>query len=221
MSVFTLSVNTVRSNYSLFREKINTLFKTRSKQLNKLYDDLGEERVMLAPASSVSHYHNAMPGGYVDHVLRVMDFAIIEYKSVKHIGLDVDTFTKEELLFSALNHDLGKLGFVGVGNDNYLINDSEWHRKNQGKIYKHNPKIPFGLIQDKSIFMLQSYQIPCSWNEYIAIKTHDGLYDDTNKPYYISRSPDSKFKSYLPILIHHADLKASQFEYERWVKNSN
>ena len=39
-----------------------------------MYDDY-EERIVMMPASSVAHYHNAFAGGYVDHVLRVMNCA--------------------------------------------------------------------------------------------------------------------------------------------------
>ena len=42
---------------------------------------------------------------------------------------------KEELIFVALNHDIGKMGFPGEGNETYIPNDSEWHRKNLGKEY--------------------------------------------------------------------------------------
>lgn len=220
MSEFKLSAETIKSNYTTFRERINKLFPKRSEQLNKLYDDLGVERIMFSPASSIEHYHNAFPGGYVDHVLRVMDFAAIQYKATVEMGIDVSNFTKEELMFSALNHDLGKLGYIGDGKEVYQFNESEWHRKNQGKIYKYNVNIPFGMIQDRSLFMLQSYGIPCSWNEFLAIKTHDGLYDDTNKPYYISRVPESKMRTFISYILHHADLSAARFEYDRWLSHS-
>jgi hypothetical protein len=55
-----------------------------------------------------------------------------------------------------------------------------------------------------------------SWVEYQAIKIHDGMYDDANKPYFVSRSPQSKLKTNLPIILHHADHMASVIEFERW-----
>ena len=55
-----------------------------------------------------------------------------------------------------------------------------------------------------------------SWNEYQAIRIHDGIYDDANKPYFIARSAQAKLKTNLPLLLHHADHMASQIEYERW-----
>ena len=70
------------------------------------------------------------------------------------------------------------------------------------------------LIQDRSLFILQKFGIECSINEFIAIKVHDGLYDDTNKPYYISYKPESKFKTNLPLILHQADLAASKIELD-------
>ena len=35
-----------------------------------------EDRMSVAPASGKEHYHNAMIGGYVEHVLHVTDCAL-------------------------------------------------------------------------------------------------------------------------------------------------
>ena len=59
------------ANYEKFRKLINNTFEgERLESLNKMYDHF-EERIIYTPASSVEHYHNAFPGGYIDHVLRV------------------------------------------------------------------------------------------------------------------------------------------------------
>jgi hypothetical protein len=55
-----------------------------------------------------------------------------------------------------------------------------------------------------------------SWNEYQAIKINDGMYYDSNKPYYVARSAQAKLKTNLPIVLHHADHMAAQIEFERW-----
>jgi len=46
------------------------------------------------------------------------------------------------------------------------------------------------------------------------------LYDDANKPYYISRSADSKLRTNLPVILHHADMMAARIEYEQWRDNA-
>ncbi len=212
-----LTAEQIHNNWIALRDKIN-LFPGREAELNQLYDTL-EERIMMMPASGTEYYHNAFAGGYVDHVLRVMDCAETLYEVWKAKGADVSGFTLEELLFAAMHHDLGKAGFPGPGQEVYLPNDSEWHRKNQGKIYKHNPNIPFTLVPDLSIWTLQHFGVTMSWNEFQGIRIHDGMYDDANKSYFISRSADAKLKTNLPIILHHADHMASIIEYDAWRNN--
>ena len=69
--------------------------------------------------------------------------------------------------------------------------------------------------------MLEQLDIKVSWNEYQAIKIHDGVYDEANKPYFIARSAQAKLKTNLPLILHHADHMASQIEYEQWRSNKN
>jgi len=42
------------------------------------------------------------------------------------------------------------------------------------------------------------------------------MYDDANKPYFVSRSAQAKLKTNLPIILHHGDHMAAQIEFERW-----
>jgi len=175
------------------------------------------ERIMLMPASSIDHHHNTFPGGYVDHVMRVIDCALKLKALWAEMGSDIN-YTEEETVFAALNHDLGKIGTEEA--EQYIPNDSEWHKKNLGKIYKYNPENPFMTVPDRSLFLLQQRGIPVTFNEYLAIKIHDGLYDDSNKPYFISNAKESKLRSNLPILLHHADHMASRIEYEMWERNA-
>jgi hypothetical protein len=53
----------------------------------------------------------------------------------------------------------------------------------------------------------------------LGIKLTDGLYDESNKPYYISRSADAKLKTNLGYVMHQADSMAARIEYERWNNN--
>lgn len=201
------------ANYDKFLSYIDQYITgPRAEMLKKLYKDHAE-RIMFMPAASIDHHHNTFTGGYIDHVIRVMDCAL----NLRQLWLAsgaVEDHTIEELVFAAMNHDLGKIG--DEDHEQYLPNDSEWHRKNQGKIYKHNTEIPFMPVPDRSIFLLQQRGIKLSLNEYIGIKVHDGLYDEANRPYFISHSKDSKLRTNLPIILHHADHMASRIEYEKW-----
>ena len=214
-----LTTEQIAENWKSFRQSIDDWFPTRSTELHTMYDNL-EDRMLLMPASSVDHFHNAFEGGYVDHVLRVMQCADALYGTWSQLGADMEGFVKEELMFAAMHHDLGKAGFPQDGGEVYIPNDSEWHRKNQGKMYKHNPTIPFTMVPDLSLWLLQYYKISVTWNEYLGIRIHDGLYDESNKPYFISRSAESKLRVNMPFILHHADHMAARIEYEYWRNNS-
>lgn len=210
-----LEAEKIKANWERYREIVDTMFPTRKDALNKMYDDF-EDRLVLMPASSVAHFHNAFAGGYVDHILRVIDCTKALYTTWQSMGADMSGYTEEEMIFAAMHHDLGKAGFPGDGNEVYQVETSDWHRKNQNKMYRHNENIPFTMVPDLSIWLLQEYGVKLSWTEYQAIKIHDGMYDDANKPYFIARSAQAKLKTNLPLLLHHADHMASQIEYERW-----
>lgn len=205
----------LEGNYKKFLTYIDKYITgERQEKLKHFYLDHAE-RIMLMPAASVDHHHNAFPGGYVDHVIRVMDCALM-LKNLWASNGSFINYTEEELIFAAMNHDLGKIGTEEA--EQYLPNDSEWHRKNQGKIYKMNPDNAFMIVPDRSIFLLQHRGIQISYNEFLGIKLHDGLYEEANKSYYISHSKESKLRTNLPIVLHHADHMASRIEYEMWAK---
>jgi hypothetical protein len=132
------------------------------------------------------------------------------------MGAIID-FTDEELVFSAINHDLGKFG--SMDEELYIPNPSDWHRKNQGKIYEVNEKVDHMQIQDRSLYLLQLNGIQVNQKEYLAIKTHDGMYDDSNKPYLSGFKDSSGLKSSLHYVLNQADMMAARIEYVDWKNN--
>ena len=207
-----LSAEQIQANLERFYANIEKFIsEPRATKLLALYQSQ-EELLAFAPASSKASFHNSFSGGYVDHVNRVVEAAIKVTTLWSEMGATIN-FSMEELVFAALNHDLGKLG-VG-GKPRYIPNDSEWHVKNQGANYKPNSELPFLPVQDNSLFILQNEGIQMSINEYIAIKIHDGLYDEGNKPFLISGQNESKLRSCLPLILHQADMLASRVEWEK------
>ena len=210
----TLTEQQITDNYKELRKIINDTFSDlRLDKLNHMYDDL-EDRMVVAPASSVDHYHNSKVGGYVEHILHVVKFAQQIKKLWEDAGATID-FTDEELIFSALHHDLGKVGDE-LGNEFYTPNESEWHIKNQGRIYNVNPDIEHMDVTDRSFFLLQEYGIKYSKQEFYGIRLADGMYVDYNKPYLMTSIPTSMLRTHLPIIIHQADMMATYYERDMW-----
>jgi len=190
----------------------------RKDRLKAMYKSF-QERMMFTPASGNINYHNAFVGGYVEHVLRVCKCASQTYMLWKSMGSSMEGYTLEELMFAALNHDLGKYG--DLEKDLYVPNPSEWHRKNQGSLWNLNAELNWMPVQHRSLWLLQQHDIKYSQNEMIAIMVHDGLYDESNSVYYKPYGEGKQLKTNLAYVIHQADLMASKIEYEIWKKNGS
>lgn len=182
----------------------------RGETLRAFYEKYAERFITL-PASHKSDYHNCFAGGYVEHVNRVVDAALRLHGVWKDFGAE-DSYTVEELVFAALNHDLGKFG--DLEHESVFPNDNDWEIKNRGMLYKFNPDLSFMTVPDRGLWLLSQLGIQVSINEMLGIKLHDGLYDEANKAYYISYYEERKLKTSLPYVLHQADLLAARVEYE-------
>ena len=205
-----LTAEQIQENWEIFLGNIEThVSSPRKEDLSNFYTERAE-RFMIMPAAANINYHNCFPGGYVEHVNRVVSAAIEVREMWAKFGADMDTFTLEELVFSAINHDLGKVG--DSTNDLYIPSDNDWRKKNLGELYSYNKEVGFMTIPDRSLFLLQEAGIKYSLNEMLAIRAHDGLYDDANKAYFMSRIPESRPKSVITFILHQADFLAAEVE---------
>ena len=216
----TLSAEQIQVNWEIFLDNINThITGDRKEKLIRFYKKY-EERVILMPAAHKKEYHNSFPGGYVEHVNRVVRCALKQYELWKEEGADMSTFTLEELVFSAINHDLGKMG--DEENESYIPQTDQWRKDKLGEDYMFNTKVAFASVPDRGLFMLQSHGVVYTFNEMLAIQTHDGLYDEANKKCLHAYMPEQKPRTCLPFILHQADLMASRIEFEReWLPKLN
>ena len=208
-----LTAEQIQSNWNKLLAYINTYISDpRREKLIEFYKKF-EDRLVMMPASHKKEYHNAFPGGYVEHVNRVIECALKQYELWKEEGVDVSTFTKEELVFSAINHDLGKMG--DETHESYLPQTDKWRREKLGEDYMHNKEIAFAAVPDRGLFLLQQHDVKYTFNEMVAIQTHDGLYDIANEKYLKSYMPETKPRTALPFILHFADMMAARIEFER------
>ena len=175
-----------------------------------------EDRMCVAPASGKEHYHNAHVGGYVEHVLHVIDCSV-QLKEIWVKNGATINFTDEELIFAAMHHDLGKVG--DMKKDYYIPQDSDWHRKNQGSIFKHNGDLQFMTVTDRTIYLLNQFGITMTEWEYVGLRLTDGLYEEANKNYYVSYIPERQLKSNIAYILHQADSMATHIEYDEWKRS--
>ena len=208
-----LNAEQIKGNWDILMSRIDAYIpEPRRTQLKEFYSKY-QERIIMMPAAHKKEYHNAFPGGYVDHVIRVIDCSLKLHNIWEEMGADISTYTKEELIFSALNHDLGKMG--DDQHEAYIPQTDQWRKDKLGEDYMFNTKLAFASVPDRSLFLLMSHGIQYSFNEMIAIQTHDGLYDEGNKKYLMTYMPEQKPRTALPLILHQADMMAARIEFEK------
>ena len=210
-----LQAEDILKNFEKHKKIVDTYITDRKDSVLAMLDSLGENYVM-APASGRSWYHNAFAGGYVDHVNRVVEYAVKQSRLYQEMGGTVD-YTDEELVFAALFHDLGKIGDGTKAN--YLPQTDKWRQDKLSEMYTFNPDLDFMLIPDRSLFILQNFGIKVSQKEFLAIRLHDGVFDKANEAYFFSNVESSRQKTSIISVLHSADFLASKVEYDMWKAN--
>ena len=207
-----LSAEQIQENWVEFLGNISDYIEMpRQQKLLDFYQKY-EDRIILMPAAHKKEYHSAFPGGYVDHVNRVVKGALAMTDVWESFGCDMTTFTQEELVFAAINHDLGKMG--SDTEEAYVPQTDNWRRDKLGEDYMFNKALPFATVPDRGLFLLQQHDIKYTFNEMLAIQTHDGLYDSANEKYLKAFMPEQKPRTSLPFILHQADMMAARIEFE-------
>jgi hypothetical protein len=190
------SMEKMQSNWRNFEKWCDQLGDRRDdvKRMVEYFSD----RAAMAPASTRVDFHNAFPGGLLDHSLRVLRYSIELMSAFKMKA------SKESIIVTALFHDWGKLGTMEE--EYYIRQDSDWHRQ-RGQFYIVNPKIRLSNAQ-QSLFNFSQFGIKLTEAEYLAILLNDGQYAEGNKQYAMKESA-------LALIVHMADRWATQCEKSR------
>ena len=138
--------------------------------LNFLGDDF-----ITAPASTMESLHNAFEGGLIEHLLNVAKYAVLINKSLP----EDEKVDQNSLVKVCLLHQIGKAKL-------YKPCESEWHRKNQGKMYEFNEGLISMRIGERSIYYATKYGINLTEEEYVAILNFDKS-DDKMAEYHNSK----------------------------------
>jgi len=210
-----LSAEKIQKNYEKHLKIIDTYIGDRKDSIKAMISHM-EDIYVMAPASGKTWYHSAFPGGYVDHVNRVVEYAVKQSRLYQEMGGTVD-YTDEELVFAALFHDLGKMG--DGDRPNYIPQTDKWRQDKLSEMYTYNPELDFMLIPDRSLFILQKFGIKVTQKEFLGIRLHDGVFDKANEAYFFSNVESSRQKTSIISVLHTADFLASKVEYDMWKSN--
>lgn len=120
------------------------------------------ESFIKAPASSMTIHNNAFEGGLILHLLKTAKYAVGFNNSLP----EDERVTESSLLKVCLLHQIGKANL-------YKPCTSEWHRKNQGKMYEFNEDITSMRVGERSIYYAVSNGVKFTEEEYSAILNFD------------------------------------------------
>ena len=170
----TLTDEQIFSNFEMFKGLCESLGE-RSEPALRMVNTLGE-RLALCPASSKLDFHLAIPGGLVDHSLRVLHNA---HTYSKAFGWSIP---KDSLIIGSLFHDLGKVGYESEGSDYYLPGD-RWRAEKLGEMYSHNKSIQYMSVPNRGLWLCQHFGLSLTVDETLAILLNDGFFPTENKAY--------------------------------------
>lgn len=166
---------------SLDKEQIirNTkkYFKTAEEKgfMNESLQEFLGQNFFTAPASTNKDLNNAFEGGLIDHLLRTTKFAI---KINGALPEELQS-TEAEIIKVCFLYQIGKAHL-------FTPCTSEWHRKNQGKMYEFNDELISMKIGERSAFYALSHGITLTEIEYQAIVNHDKTDADKQSVFYTS-----------------------------------
>ena len=84
-----LSAEKIQGNYQKHLKIVDTYIGDRKDSIKEMISHM-EDTYVMAPASSKTWYHSAFPGGYVDHVNRVVEYAVKQSRLYQEMGGTVD-----------------------------------------------------------------------------------------------------------------------------------
>jgi len=169
------SIELIASWQTKIYDIVEKVFKDdeRYNKIKHVLDTL-DDKFFFAPASGKLDYHCAWPGGLAQHTLNVITYAVKLSKV-----MCPDRYSLKTIIFSALFHDLGK---IGDGESPYFMPETEaYWREKRGTFYTHNDKLVNMNHSERSLSLLAKFGVPISDHEWQAIHRHDGYYIDSNK----------------------------------------
>jgi|TARA_R110000803_G_scaffold159065_1_gene223272 hypothetical protein len=127
---------------------------------------LGDDFI-TAPASTMKSLHNAFPGGLIDHTILTTKYAMdINLSLPENIRVE-----NESLIKVCFLHQIGK-SFI------YKLCESDWHRKNQGKMYEFKDDMVSMRVGERSAYYALSYGVTLTEEEFQSIVNYDKPDDD-------------------------------------------
>lgn len=205
-------------NNELINEFEHLLLSTKREGIDKLIEIIAKSDFYTAPAST--RFHGCREGCLLEHSLNVYERCIEKFETPNSFWnkiLTENKVTKENIIISALLHDLCKMYYYVIDYKNqkvYKDNGSKHDEKGNFDwevvpFYTVDDKIPYGH-GEKSVMMIEQY-IKLEPVERYAIRWHMGAYSGQQDWNTLGAAME---KYPLVLAIHEADMEASKLMEE-------
>lgn len=162
-------------NKALLEKNIKTFEDTNAKYgifTKELLDFLGQD-YFLAPASPMNDMYGAIPGGLLNHTIKIAKYAVLLNNTLPDpTKVDINSLMKVSFLC-----EIGKT-FA------YKPCESEWHRTNMGKMYEYSDNIVAMKIGERSLYYAMNHGVKFTESEAQAILNYDKAEDDKQSRYH-------------------------------------
>lgn len=189
----------MNENVERFAKAVALIDDARRPAIERMLDGPIGGQFYMAPASHKLAYHCCFDGGLLDHSIRVA----MNLKRVNDAFKGGTPLSK--VILVGLLHDLGKAGLPG--SPMYLPLALDDWRSKRGERYEYNTRTQFMPHSDMTLFLCQQNGIVLEPDEFVAIRTHDGLYEESNRRYAMKEPT-------LALHLHWADMQSVLEEKE-------
>lgn len=154
-------METIKKNWATYKTILTRL---EDENINNMLGEIGE-RICLAPANSNNKQYGCYPGGIVATSIKLA-------KAMQSLN----TFHGDQVAIKSvykigLLHDIGRLGTIEA--DWLLPQDSDWHREKLGNEFKVNFDLPKLSHLQRSLFLLNHFQVRLTEEEFFALVSLD------------------------------------------------
>jgi len=156
-----MNMELIKKNWNTYKTILSRL---EDENISTLLEELGE-RICLAPANSNNKQYGCYPGGIVVTSTKLAK-AMQALNEFHGTPVDIKSIYKVGLL-----HDIGRLGTIE--SDWLLPQDSDWHREKLGNEFKINFDLPKLTHLQRTLFLLNHFQVKLTEEEYFAFVSLD------------------------------------------------
>jgi len=164
---------------SLWKKYNNLLKGLENENVDNLVESW-DQRIIMSSFSQREKEPFCGIGGLVEYSLELA-------KASNNISkaLNYDT-NKSSIIKCCLLSTLGRVGTLTE--DRYVECQSDWHKEKLGQYYDWNESCPKYQVNDMTLFILQSFKVYLTWDEWQAISLIKDMTSEDNKFYNMHKS---------------------------------